>query len=550
MDFLGLINKFNYNNIVVLDNENKFDLRIKDVIDNSLPIYSNLMEKYGNDIFESKINECDPNLYNEISSYISDNPYDAIDKVKEFINFNYFSSIIEFKKDCLIDGNTLWFVDISMGNYPIDYEHIKVLYKIFYERNKNENKNDIFILFSSLANNYKSLDKLDCFLKDEVKLSIDDSCVELNINIIEKEPFDAQLIYSLIMKSSKSKYFELLNKAIDISVSKFKQNIYDSSNNFDLFHYDYLTEGKCFDNLLYDIFNVELKKNYVENLDYSMFLIMNKAIDYLLEEESNVKSRKVLWRVAKVINDFDYPINIDSYINPMRHDISFGDVFILGKKYYMVGNQQCDVTIREDGNRKDMYAILIPLDFEKLSEYKIIDFKTDIASSILDKENKSCLFENDVFENIKAEIMDKYNIQYKKEEDRKIKSYDVIVKYNDAHYNVKFSSSRTAISFPFWCLDNVVCNDNGEVNFEYNSNGLRFPLKKRIIVAHEEYDKVKKDIDILTIESFLSVAYYSGKKLNVIKRIGKIENDVANSFYKDYLSYQSRVASDKIPKLK
>jgi hypothetical protein len=52
--------------------------------------------------------------------------------------------------------------------------------------------------------------------------------VALNTNLIEKNDIKAQLIYYLILKSSKSKYFDFLSKVIDESINRFKQNIYDS----------------------------------------------------------------------------------------------------------------------------------------------------------------------------------------------------------------------------------------------------------------------------------------------------------------------------------
>jgi hypothetical protein len=95
-----------------------------------------------------------------------------------------------------------------------------------------------------------------------------------------------------------------------------------------MFSYDYLTEGKNFDESLFDVFELDLKSSYIKNFDYSMFSIMNDAVDYYLENnKTETMVVKTVWRVRKVLNEIDLPSCVDVSVNEMRHDVSFGDIF-------------------------------------------------------------------------------------------------------------------------------------------------------------------------------------------------------------------------------
>ncbi|CCZ84961.1 uncharacterized protein BN742_01327 [Firmicutes bacterium CAG:631] len=536
MEVLEILSKFNYRNIIVVDNENYFDCTIGKYINETLPIYELLIENYGIDVFNKKICDCDSNLWKLINIYI-DNPYEIIDKIKHNVNFKYYSSMLNYKNIDLIEGNTLWFIDIKM-DIDNNYNHIKTLYEDFYNRIKNDSKNDIFILFSNQASLYNSLDKLKFFLENKVKLCISDA--ELNTNILEKRNIDSLLIYSLILKASKNKFFDLLTNSINKSLNKLKDNIFDFEKNFNLFHYDYLTEGKSFDESLFDVFQYELKTNYVNSLNYSIFSIMNNAIDYYLEDKNiDSKEEKVLWRIAKLINDFDNPCVLDDSVNKLHHDISFGDVFNIGKKYYMIANQACDLVIRDSGKRKNSYSILIPVSFELLNDKTMLTYKNEIALSIIKSENLND--ENKIIQKVNC----LYNLNLNK---GKNYTYNLI-KIEDQVFNLKFKNNDELLSIPFWCLDNVCCNDDGSINFIYCIDDLRYPLKQRIIKAKSEWEVIKKKTDD-KVKDFISLAYLNGMEIDNFKRIGKFNLELANKLYKEFISHQSRVASETIVKLR
>lgn len=543
MELIDVIKKFNFTNIIVLDNVNYFSQKVEDVIDDTLEIYQIMINKFGADVLKKEIIECDGELHDMISPYIGNNPYASIDRIKNDVNFKYISSTNELDICTLNEGNVLWFVDIMM-NIPSNYNHISTLYNYFYRRNKDHNHNDIFILFSSVAQNYDDLEKIESFLRDDVKIDksiLNNSCVALNTNIIEKNDIDAQLIYYLILKSSKSKYFDFLNKIISDSIKRFKQNIYDSKTGLELFSYDYLTEGKNFDELLFDIFEFDLKTNYIHDLDYSMFSIMNEAVDYYLENnKTKTKVDKAVWRVKKVLNEIEHPSCVDVSINEMRHDVSFGDIFLIDDKYYMVGNQSCDIAIRANGTRIDSYATLIPILLEEYPNDKLKKYKASVVSKIIKLELKE---DPDAFEKAKNLIKQELGIEYKSDQTNPKE----LIEYNNCVYSVEFCKNGM-ISFPFWCLDCVVCNPGGIVDFNYDSKGLRFPLKKRIESAQDEYKKLES-LKIDNYWDFLSNVYCFGNKISSITRIGKVNSDLSNYLYNEFLAHKSRISKDKITRL-
>ncbi len=549
MELLKMLERFKYKNIVIIDDENYFNPTVKECIGESSEISNKMVELFGKEVLDKRLNDCTNNILELIEEYVKiySNPYNVFtEEIRKNVNFMYCLSMKEYNNK-LSTGNTLWFIDIEIGNNSSNsdfkYNHIKELYKIFYERIKKENKNDIFILFSNSAEKYGTLDKLKNFLIEEVKVSLsDDSCVELNTNIIKKSIIDSSLIYQLILKASKNKYFDVLMDSIKTSLNKLKENFFDFKKNLNLFHYDYLTEGKSLDESLFDIFLCDLKNTYLGKLDYSIFSTMNNAIDYYLENSKSTKEKKILWRIAKTINDFDNPCLIDENVNKLHHDISFGDLFLIGDNYYMIANQPCDLAIRDSGLRKNNQSILIPISLEYLNDEKILNYKICITSSIINKE-KIC---NEIKSNIINIIEEDYGLTLN--DNTENESY-CLIKMSNKVYNLKFNNKMEFLSIPFWCLDDVSCNSGGKVDFSYSTDGLRFSLKKRIDCAKSKYDEINKETPDMA--KFISLAFLNGKcKESIeIKRIGKINSETAMNLYREFISHQSRVAINSIIKL-
>ena len=543
MELLEIIDKFNYKNIIVIDDEDFLNPTIGSYIDETLPIYEYLVTEYGFEIVNKKISDCDLKILELIENYI-DNPYKSVISIRESVNFIYKGIVDEVKTDYLIDGNTIWFVDIRINNSK-DYNHIHYLYNIFLDRNKNQHKNDIFILFSNEASSYDSLESVNNFFKDKVKINLDDDfSVDLNTNFIEKsKDINAALIYELILKSSKSKYFDLLKKSIRETINGYKESIYNSEMNLNLFHYDYLTEGQPFDDILYNVFQSQLKNKYNQNLNYSIFSYMNDVIDhYLLSLGDDLLVEKVKWRIARVINDFDHPFFIDTTVNILRHDLYFGDVFLICGKYYMLSNQLCDLTIRETGQRVDTNALLIPMEFEKIED--VMNYKGAVINNVISNELKNELNKSEISNSLKIELKEKYGIDCKGS-----KKQQHLVKYSGEIFSIKYNSNESFLTLPFWCLDNVCCNDDGCVDFNFCLDGLRYPLKLRIMYAEKVFNEVKEKLQNgLTPKEFLSIVFLNTNDEFEIKRIGKLHMDYANEVYRGFVNHQTRTANQNVVK--
>ena len=141
MELLDIVNKFNYTNVIVVDDENYFDATIGFYINETSSLYEELITKYGSSIINTKISECEESVLELIQPYIQ-NPYESILMIKNEVNFIYNSKAAEICENDLIEGNALWFVDIKMDKL-IQYNHIKYLYNIFSKRNKDDKNQDI-----------------------------------------------------------------------------------------------------------------------------------------------------------------------------------------------------------------------------------------------------------------------------------------------------------------------------------------------------------------------------------------------------------------------
>lgn len=542
MELLEIIDKFNYKNIVIVDDEDFVNPTISSYIDETSPVYENLVTEYGFETIDKRISECDSKIIDIIANYI-DNPYKGIISIKDNVNFVYENIFSKITCDRLLDGNTIWFVDIKVDNSR-KYHHISYLYDLFHNRNKNNGRKDLFILFSNEASCYDSLDKVNEFFKEKVEITFDDEfSVDLNTNFVEKsKDITASLIYELILKGSKSEYFDLLNKCIKSTINNYKKSIYNSDMNLNLFHYDYLTEGQPFDEILYGVFLEELKNKYNESLNYSIFSYMNDVIDFYLDSlDKELLFEKIMWRIARVINDYEHPTLIDTTINILRHDLCFGDIFSISSKYYMLANQMCDLTIRETGERVDPNAFLIPIELKKITN--VSKCKQEVISYIIDKEIKD---EQPKLELIKR-VEKKYKVVYNGEKTQQPLS---LVKYTDKIYAIKYKSKSSFVALPFWCMDNVCCNDDGLIDFNFCSDGLRYPLKLRVKNAEKAYSGVKEKLNNgISIEEFISIAFMNSNSKFKIKRIGKLNFEFANEIYREFVNNQTRIANKSVLKI-
>ncbi|MDE6408340.1 MAG: hypothetical protein K2K50_07035, partial [Anaeroplasmataceae bacterium] len=148
---------------------------------------------------------------------------------------------------------------------------------------------------------------------------------------------------------------------------------------------------------------------------------------------------------------------------------------------------------------------------------------------------------------LKNKIKEKYSVEYVSS--RACNHNYLLFKQDELIYNAKFSKGNLLL-LPFWCLDNVSCNDEGVVDFKYDTEGLRYPLKKCIEKAKKSYEdiysKIKDNIDIF---EFISIAYLNNKTKCTIKRIGKFESDIANEIYKEFINNQTRIPKKNVIKL-
>ncbi len=554
MEFKSIINKFNFTNLVILDDTNYMDMLVKDIINESNSLYEELTTN-PNVVYESlRISEVkqDPLLYAKIKPfYMSLNPYKWLDEIENEIQIYNCRVVSELPKAKKLENNTLWFIDLDINTK--NYSHVNFAYEQFSE-NIRQGKNDLFIIFSNKAELYNNLDEIKRFCKDDLKidLSVKDF-IELSINFISKNnDFDSKNIYSMILKASKTKYLSIFKESVDKSLLNFENNIFETEKNQSIFHYDYLCEGEGLEDSFYNIINHELEFNYKDLLIKSQLINnMNDTIDYFFEnlDEDLLKKEKILGRILKSINAITYANNmLFDDINYLKKDLGFGDILKVNNNYYMLANQSCDITIRENGVRRNKDAYLIPLNLEKLNKESINSYIKRSIVSIFKDEKIDDDFKSDILNSLKNKFED---IDFDLEKMKSISDDISFVLYKETHYSCKIKKGQPAI-IPFWIIDSISCNTDGKVTLEYLQDGLRYPLKKRIADANNDLIKFKEKINNLEIDfiSYMSIAYEkffneSNKSISII-RLGRLNSSLAIKLQSDFADHQIRTPDKTI----
>ena len=190
----------------------------------------------------------------------------------------------------------------------------------------------------------------------------------------------------------------------------------------------------------------------------------------------------------------------DIYVNQKHSEISTGDIFIIGDKYYILATQSCDTFLRKNGERKLKNAILLNIDEATKTCYKydlscfcdkdnkfkhpavIFRDNSVIPFEILDlcvtnDDGKSCIdiscFEEDCL------LDTRYTINYSKRYKDILTLFSEVLKNKQIIDNFlsgnKSKKNTEEIKNAFSYLWNC---DSAIKKFEFNGSSLSFPVQR------------------------------------------------------------------------
>lgn len=513
-------------------------ITIKDIQTLDSDLYEQLMEAYRSS--------------NNCFNWVNNIPHDNLIIIKSLEDFNNKKN--EIKQ---IKGKTLWCIDLDLCNN--NYNHI--VYTLSNFQNKIERKTndiDVYLIYSNTAKKYDTYDKVITFLNiiDTGSLIDKKKDIALSINFIEKsyEGITSEALNLMIIKSSKINYLLNCEEVYLKSFEKIKKEIYDISKNKRLFHYDCLAEGSSIDVNTYNILQNEIESNYFKSLENNTEMIshINEYVTKYYEncDLDKLNFEKICGRIQKNLALFSSPYNVRmNYINPIKLELSFGDIIQIDKYYYFIANQLCNMTLRENGKRIDKNALLIPLILDEINNETILSKKKEIISSILKSEK---------IKNIE-EILKEVNFitqgNFKVDDfNDKAQSEVLQKKYicmGNSTYSVSILRKKMPLVLPFSLLDFISFNANGEVNFSADLISSNFSLRKRSALLLNE----KNEMEAIAQKHGLKFSQYLNIKYDIkfsdsinslvakIKRCGRLEYAMAEDMYKSYQDYQTRKPS-------
>ena len=238
------------------------------------------------------------------------------------------------------------------GGAIIDNLFVDVLKFI---HSKLREKNLLLLIYtdSTTPDKLKSFEGAKEYLRS---LGLDESVAEqlvLHFNYVQKTEELTEDFFDNILKSQKANYVSEYKNIFEESYSKLTERLWQLNQNQVLFYYDYINEGQHVDSMIYETFLTKFKQVYSDTFNdvNNHKELINPIRRSMQQSVQSVQKKSKLLRFLKEL-DLGLTSNDRLRKIPASSDISFGDVIKIGMKYYLIVSQDCDMTIRDDDNRK------------------------------------------------------------------------------------------------------------------------------------------------------------------------------------------------------
>ena len=311
------------------------------------------------------------------------------------ITFKAISANLEQIKETIedIDGTDksrkhLILLDRTLQNHAggaiIDSLFIDVLKFI---HSKLREKNLLLLIYTDS----RAPEQLNSFegAKDYLRtLGLDESIAEqlvLHFNYVQKTEELSNDFFDNILKSQKANYISEYKNIFEESYSKLTERLWQLNQNQVLFYYDYINEGQHVDNIIYDIFITKFKQVYSDTFskNNNHQELINPIRRSMQQSAQSVQEKS---KILRFLKELDLGLTFNNRLRKISAstDISFGDVIKIGAKKYLIVSQDCDMTIRDDNNRRLSYLQLVEIeDTSEMVTEKLLSKKLkDLGNSV------------------------------------------------------------------------------------------------------------------------------------------------------------------------
>ena len=248
------------------------------------------------------------------------------------------------------------------GGAIIDNLFIKVLKFI---HSQLREKNLLLLIYS----NETTPEELDSFegAKGYLRnLGLDESVAEqlvLHFNFVSKTEELTEDFFDNILKSQKANYISEYKNIFEESYSKLTERLWQLNQNQVLFYYDYINEGQHVDSIIYETFLTKFKQVYSDTFNEvnNHKELINPIRRSMQQSVQSVQEKS---KILRFLKELDLGLTFNDRLRKISAstDISFGDVIKIGDKKYLIVSQDCDMTIRDDDNRRLSYIQLVEIE--------------------------------------------------------------------------------------------------------------------------------------------------------------------------------------------
>lgn len=438
---------------------------------------------------------------------------------------------------------------------------------------KLREKNLLLLIYSN-DDTPKELNSFEGAKEYLIKLGLLPNTAEqlaLHFNYVKKNEELAADFFDNILKSQKANYISEYKNIFEKSYSKLTERLWQLNQNQVLFYYDYINEGQHVDSIIYGTFLTKFKQVYSDtfNKENNHKELINPIRRSMQQRVQSVQEKSPILRFLK---ELDLGLTFNDRLRKISAstDIAFGDVIKIGTKKYLIVSQDCDLTIRDDGNRKLSYFQLVEIEdtsemvTEKLLSKKLknLGSNVDIGDPIVKEALKRYGFSPDSINRVVNRQTPKANLGtdqinelvlyngFKETKDFKIHLIDCI--WLDALL-LKASDNRIRLS-----EQNI--SDSHEIRYA-TRNYLKNKFKKLIdrIGEDSSQDVVNKMIEYIfediaiKCEGIFSDNEGTGKTkltgftLENIERIGRLDRLDAMKIFKSIVDHEGRIPDIRIP---
>jgi hypothetical protein len=463
-------------------------------------------------------------------------------------------------------------------------------------------KNDgnlFLIMYSSEPKELFSYTATTEYLRNDLTLTddvIDE--VALHVNFLSKDNSNESEFINVLRKSQKANYVNSFNEIFDKSIRSLRERVWDLNHNESLFHYDYLVEGQQIDQIIFEIFSDKFKASYMDYMSTDFVRLINPMRNSIQKYESNRVSEEPVgldkapakYRFIKEVNTkLHGGSNTTSVF--ASDDISFGDIISIGESSYVVVSQNCDVTIRNDGERavQTFQLIKVVETKETINAKWLESFLRKYALEFKPKKINLNLEGSEYFKNTFYNSSNKTELQLMGFEERCLKEIELTLDLEDTNKQLKKlefdgydkdlgdsyqyeidKNSKEIYTVPCFWLDLLLLrtNDEGEkvVTMETINSSKEIRYATKIRIKNDFTERIEK-LSLLSQDNLITAFKNSmfnplinvepmfdekkklyGFRLLNISRSKKMKPHVARKIHLEMISKQTREAvNESIP---